>query len=82
VIAEWNGVLIPDSVEGVTKGLQQILASLTLFDSQRIIDDARRHSWPTIVNDNLAQYFEAIRSGPPSRRTTEFVAVGALDLRQ
>jgi glycosyltransferase involved in cell wall biosynthesis len=49
IITNENGVLIRDTAEGFYHGLVQMYQNLHAFDSNRIRDNARSHTWKNIV---------------------------------
>lgn len=50
IITNENGVLIRDTAEGFYHGLVQMYQNLHAFDSNRIRDNARSHTWKNIVD--------------------------------
>lgn len=60
VINSSNGVLIPDSPEGVYSGLKEMVRQLPKFDSARIKEEASRYTWGAIITENLQHYLRSI----------------------
>ena len=51
VIHQENGVLIPDTPQGIYTGLVRIYQTRKMFDSRTIRDDALPHTWERIAAD-------------------------------
>lgn len=60
IISPANGLLIPDTVEGFRRGLEQVVELLGAWEPGLVADGVRDHTWRAIVNDNLAPHLERI----------------------
>ena len=62
VIDDENGVLVDDNIEAVFRGLEHIFLHRTRYDSLAIQRAAQKHSWESIVADNLIPYLNSLGS--------------------
>ena len=60
VIDSRNGVLINDSVESFSEGLEVFASTRHTFDSRVIRDSGRAYCWPDIIRHTLVPYLESL----------------------
>jgi glycosyltransferase involved in cell wall biosynthesis len=63
VINKSNGVLIPDTPEGFSEGLRQIVAARLQFNSGSIQRSVGEYSWDAIVQQTLRPYLDLVLRG-------------------
>jgi glycosyltransferase involved in cell wall biosynthesis len=59
-ISLGNGVLVDDTPDGFSRGLEQAAAKLLTWNPRAAADSVRDHTWEAIVTDNLIPYFESV----------------------
>lgn len=70
VVNDANGVLIPDSAEGMAEGLRRLSMRLSTYDSQTIRATVAEYTWVRIVRENLAPYLLTVLNETPAKGTT------------
>lgn len=63
VINRANGVLLPDTIDGVYSGPKQRLADLHRYDSRKIRSESTEYSWTLIINQNVRPFLHSIMAG-------------------
>lgn len=53
-----NGVVVGDSFEDISNGLEYIYANRLTFNSKEIQQESQKYSWENIINENLIPYIE------------------------
>lgn len=60
IVNETNGVLVPDSADGVYDGLRRLYQNRASYDSRAIRATVADYTWERIVTENLQPYLSTM----------------------